>query len=67
MITEHEQSILTHILHWGSDGYGAFVSTIKRQWWVQGCPKPFATKRAAIAYFEAYLEALRDRKAGRSL
>ena len=64
-MTRIAYSILAHVTQWGSDGYGAYVTKIKRSWHVLDCPLVFRTKREATAQFEAQLDAIRDRHAGR--
>lgn len=65
MITPYEQAVLNHILMFGSDGYDAYITGSGSRWIVENTPKVFTTKHAAVAYFESYLQTLRDRKAGR--
>lgn len=64
-LTENESAALCHDIHWGSDGYP--VSKRRSQWWVDGhcgagaCPRPFRTKRQAVAQWEAYIRTLIER------
>lgn len=66
-----ERFMLTHITRWGSDGYGAFVTGNDRAWvWaghgsVKGPNKVFRTKREAVASFEAFIDHMTDKSAGR--
>lgn len=68
-LTEAEQQVLTHNSMWGSDGYP--LRKLKSGWaWgpvfgINGPPKVFKTKREAAASFEAYIDILCDKKAGR--
>ena len=68
-LTQQEQQVLTHWSMFGSDGYP--IRKSGRQWWVDGmyqsgsCPIPFGTKRAAVAQWEAFIDILIAKKAGR--
>lgn len=66
-LTERERHILNHNSLWGSGGYGAFVTKRQRGrgWLVEAFPVVFATKRAAVAAWESYIDMLIDKKAGR--
>ncbi|MFL5909461.1 MAG: hypothetical protein ACJ768_02665 [Gaiellaceae bacterium] len=60
-LTEDEQSLVTHISMWGSDGYP--VRKLGRGWWWEyretvKAPQIYKTKRAAVAAFETFLEVL---------
>lgn len=68
-ITPDEAFALNHWSMFGSDGY----PVVKRGhvWFVEGmrgcgsCPARFNTKREAVAQWEAYIDILIDKKAGR--
>ena len=68
-LTEDQAFVLVHISHFGSDGYP--IRKTGRHWnWgpirgINGPPTCFKTKREAVASFEAYLDVLRDKLAGR--
>jgi len=62
-LTEEEESELMSWRLYGSDGYP--VQQLGRRWVVPHVPAVFATRRAAVAQWEAYIYALCDRKAGR--
>jgi len=65
-ITAEERRLVDHVTRWGSDGYGAMVTKLRkgRGWtWgggfgVKGPPVVFKRKRDAVASFEAFLEVL---------
>ncbi len=65
-LTEDERALLVHWSRFGSDGYP--VAKCGRQWtwgpWlsIQGPPTVFATKREAVASFEAFIDVLIDAK-----
>lgn len=69
LLTEDQQSILTHWSMWGADGY----PIVKRRygWFVEGrhgiggSPSSYKTKREASAQWNAYIDMLCDYKAGR--
>lgn len=67
-LTEDECFILTHISHFGSEGY-PITRTGSRRWsWEyrgHGCPVTFPTKKQAVRSFEQHLDILRDKLAGR--
>ena len=63
-LTEEQTRELVHWSHFGSDG--APVTKAGSGWHVEHFPKTFQTKRAAMAAWESYIDALIDRKAGRS-
>jgi hypothetical protein len=66
-LTPAERALLTHVTMFGSDGYP--VQRVGSSWqWVDafgvgGAPTVYRTKRAAVAAFELWLEAMR-RKLG---
>lgn len=68
-LTEDERFILTGWSMWGSDGYP--VAKRGSRWWVDGvrglggCPAGFKTKREAQAQWEAYIQTIIDKDAGR--
>ena len=68
-ISEDEQALMTHISRFGSDGYP--VRRVGSRHWawdyrgIKGPPVCFPTKRQAVASFEAFMDVLRDAKAGR--
>lgn len=72
LLTERESFMLNHIMRWGSDGYPV-QKVGSRHWsWAYGsgndthqCPVVFPTKKQAVSSFEAHLDILRDKKAGR--
>lgn len=69
-LTEDEQALLTHISLYGSDAYPVKRFRSGKWTWgpfrgINGPPTVYKTKREAVANFEAYLDVLRDRKAGR--
>ena len=69
-VTEDERSLVNQVSMWGSDAYP--VSKLGKRWtwgpWrsVKGPPTVFATKREAVASFEAFhrivLDALADER-----
>jgi hypothetical protein len=70
-LNEHEERFLGHISRWGSDGY-PIVKLHSGGWvWesgfcgITGPPIVYKTKKAAVAYVEAYIAILLDKKAGR--
>lgn len=68
-LTEDEAFVMTHWSMWGSTGYP--VVKRGRSWWVDGIrglgktPVAYKTRKAAWAQWEAYIDTLIDRKAGR--
>jgi hypothetical protein len=68
-LTEDEVATLAHWSIWGSDGYP--VQKVRGRWHVTGfrgcgaCPSAFKTKREATKQWEAYIDVLIERKAGR--
>jgi hypothetical protein len=68
-LTEGENSILRHTSMWGSDGYPVAKIGSRWQWiemfGVKGAPVVYRTKREAVAAFEAFLDILLDKAAGR--
>jgi hypothetical protein len=68
-LTEDQAFVLTHVSHYGSDGYPVRKTGNHWAWGpirgISGPPTTFRTKREATASFEAYLDVLRDKLAGR--
>lgn len=68
-LTEDERALVAHVSRWGSDGYP--VRRIGARWswgpWrgINGPPVLFQRKRDAITAFEAYIDILLDKLAGR--
>jgi hypothetical protein len=68
-LSEDEQALLTHVSRWGSDGYP--IKKVGARWWcwdyrsIRGPQVCFPTKKQAVVSFEAFLDVLRDAKAGR--
>jgi hypothetical protein len=67
-LSEDECFILTHIQHFGSDGYP--VKRVGSRHWSweyrgNGCPTVFRTKKQAVTSFEGHLDILLDKLAGR--
>lgn len=64
-----ENSWLTHINMWGSNGYPVRKLgtrwTFDRAFGVGGTPVVYPTKKAAVAACEAFYAILRDKSAGR--
>lgn len=70
ILTEDERAILNHNCRWGSDGYP--IRKFRSGGWswgpwrsINGPPVVFKTKREAVASFEAYIDILLDKNAGR--
>lgn len=69
-ITDDEHAMLGHVMHFGSEGYGAWVHRGAKGWtWsaagVSGPPTVWKRKRDAVAHLETFLGILRDALAGR--
>lgn len=68
-LTEDEHALVNHVTRWGSDGYP--VQRVGSRWswgpWrgIEGPPVLFRRKRDAVASFEAYVDILLDKLAGR--
>jgi hypothetical protein len=69
-LSDDEQALLQHIMRWGSDGYP--VKKVGSHHWawgpwrgINGPPVVFPRRRDAVASFEAYIDILCDKKAGR--
>lgn len=69
-LSPDEAGLLRHVMHFGSDAYP--IQKIGSHSWtwgpwrtIQGPPKAWRTRREAVANFEAFLDILRDAKAGR--
>ena len=68
-LSEDEAFVITHVSHFGSDGYP--IRKLGRKWtWgpirgINGPPAVFTTKREAVKSFEAYHDILLDKLAGR--
>ena len=69
-LTDDERRLLGHVTRWGSDGYPIRKLSHGKWIWgpflsVNGPSVCFATKREAVASFEAFEHVLIDAKAGR--
>jgi len=69
-LTLDEMKLLQHISRWGSDGYPVRKYRAGKWTWgpflsISGPPTVFATKREAVASFEAFHQVLLDAQAGR--
>lgn len=71
-ITDDERALMVHVSMFGSDGYpiNKYGRSGRRWSWgpwrgVSGPPTMFATRRAAVAHFESFMDVLRDAHAGR--
>lgn len=66
-LSEDEDSLLTHVTMWGSDGYPIRKLGHRWTWNYRSLSTPmiYKTKREAVASFEAYEMILIDRAAGR--
>lgn len=68
-LSEDEAFVMTHVSHFGSEGYPIHKSGSRWTWGpvrgIKGPPVLYGTKQEAVQAFEAYLDILRDKLAGR--